>query len=226
MKNPTDPNLLLLEAVAEALNPLLDELVLVGGCVIGLLITDRAQPLIRATDDVDLITEIATYADYVQLGQKLRELGFTEGDITCRWIKASLQIDIIPKDEKILGFTNRWYELATQTSVEHILQNGRKIRHATAPLFVATKLVSFHQRGQGNYQHHDMEDIVTIINSRIELGIEINQSPSELRNYIRDEFGLLLSNADFTNTLPGHIRPQPPQRTEIIIERMRKITKL
>ena len=103
MKNPVDPNLLLLEAVAEALQPLLDELVLVGGCVIGLLITDRAQPLIRATDDVDLITEIATYADYVQLGQKLREMGFTEGDITCRWIKASLQIDIIPKDEKILG---------------------------------------------------------------------------------------------------------------------------
>ena len=223
MKNPVDPNLLLLEAVAEALNPLLDELVLIGGCVIGLLITDRAQPLIRATDDVDLITEIATYADYVKLGQKLRELGFTEGDITCRWIKGSLQIDIMPKDEKILGFTNRWYELATQTSIEHILQNGRKIRHVTAPLFVATKLVSFHQRGQGNYQHHDMEDIVTIINSRIELGTEINQSPSELRDYIRDEFGLLLSNTDFTNTLPGHIRPQPPQRTEIIIERMRKI---
>ena len=224
MKNPTDPNLLLLEAVAEALNPLLDELVLVGGCVIGLLITDRAQPLIRATDDVDLITEIASYADYVKLGQKLRELGFVEGDITCRWNKDSLQIDIMPKDEKVLGFANRWYGLATQTSVEHILQNGRKIRHATAPLFVATKLVSFHQRGQGNYQHHDMEDIVTIVNSRIALADEIEKQPHEVRDFIKYEFELLLSNIDFTNTLPGHIRPQPPQRIEIIIQRMRKIS--
>lgn len=223
MTHPTDPNLLLLEAVADALHPLLDELVLVGGCVIGLLTTDAVQQAIRTTEDVDLITEITTYSNYVQLSQRLNELGFIEGNITCRWFKGSLQIDIMPKDERILGFTNVWYDLATRRSAEHTLRNGRKIRHATAPLFIATKLVSFQQRGRNNFQHHDMEDIVTIINSRQELAEEIKESPQELQDFIRDEFDLLLSNTEFTNTLPGHIRPQPPQRTEVIIERMRKI---
>lgn len=223
MNTTIDPNSLLLEAVADALQPILDELVLVGGCVIGLLVTDRAQPEIRTTEDVDLITEITTYANYLQLSQKLKELGFKEGDITCRWVKANLLIDIMPKDEKILGFTNVWYELATQESVERMLPSGKKIRHVTAPLFIATKLISFQDRGSNNYQHHDIEDIVTVINSRVELAEEIQNGPTDVRAFIKDEFELMLANIDFTNTLSGHIRPQPPQRGEVIIERMRKI---
>ena len=160
------------------------------------------------------------------LSEKLHKLGFTEGDNTCRWVKASLQIDIMPKDEKILGFTNRWYELAARSSVDQVLPNGRKIRHVTAPLFIATKLVSFHQRGRGDYQHHDMEDIVTIINSRVELADEIKESPQELQDFIKSEFDQMLANTEFADTLPGHIRPQPSQRTEIIIERMRVIVRI
>jgi hypothetical protein len=40
--NPADPNLPLLESVAQALGPLCDRFVFVGGCATGLLVTDRA----------------------------------------------------------------------------------------------------------------------------------------------------------------------------------------
>lgn len=52
-----NPNLSLLEAAVKLLEPLLDDLVFVGGCATGLLITDPAAVGIRATNDVDAITE-------------------------------------------------------------------------------------------------------------------------------------------------------------------------
>jgi hypothetical protein len=46
-----DPNLHLLEAAARLLQPLLEELVFVGGCATGLLITDPAAVGIRPTKE-------------------------------------------------------------------------------------------------------------------------------------------------------------------------------
>ena len=49
-----DPNLERVELVATALGPLRDELVFVGGCAAGLLMSDPGATPIRATIDVDL----------------------------------------------------------------------------------------------------------------------------------------------------------------------------
>jgi len=58
-------NLDMLVQAARLLQPLLDELVFVGGCTTALLITDKAAADIRPTYDVDAIAEITSYADYV-----------------------------------------------------------------------------------------------------------------------------------------------------------------
>jgi hypothetical protein len=50
-----DPNLPLLILVADALGDLCEELVFVGGCAAGLLLTDSAAGAVRATQDVDAI---------------------------------------------------------------------------------------------------------------------------------------------------------------------------
>jgi hypothetical protein len=50
--------------MAARLKPLLPEIVFVGGCTTGVLITDPAAAPVRATDDVDVIVEIASYAAY------------------------------------------------------------------------------------------------------------------------------------------------------------------
>jgi hypothetical protein len=50
-----DPNLERVELVATALGPLRDELVFVGGCAVGLLMSDPGATPIRATIDVDLV---------------------------------------------------------------------------------------------------------------------------------------------------------------------------
>ena len=86
-----DPNLKQLIAAAVALRPMLGELVFVGGCVTGLLITDEAAADPRGTLGVDAIAEISSYAQYAEFGERLRALGFTEdgseGAPLCRWIQ-------------------------------------------------------------------------------------------------------------------------------------------
>ena len=59
-----NPNLELLTDAAKLLEPLLRELVFVGGCATALLITDKAAADVRPTFDVDAIAEITSYAGY------------------------------------------------------------------------------------------------------------------------------------------------------------------
>ena len=49
-----DPNLSKIELIATALGPLRDRLVFVGGCAVGLLITDADAAPLRVTFHVDL----------------------------------------------------------------------------------------------------------------------------------------------------------------------------
>jgi len=72
--NNNDPNIQSLELAALHLEPILTELVLVGGCAVGLLITDLARPPIRYTIDVDLLTEVTPLANYYALCEKLKTL--------------------------------------------------------------------------------------------------------------------------------------------------------
>jgi hypothetical protein len=68
-----NPNLKILEFAVERLGELTNEMVFLGGCATGLLMTDVAAPPIRATQDVDVITEVATLAEYHRLSERLHE---------------------------------------------------------------------------------------------------------------------------------------------------------
>jgi hypothetical protein len=57
MSRVQNPNLEILTTAVEQLGELVDELVFLGGCATGLLITDPAAPPIRITRDVDAIVQ-------------------------------------------------------------------------------------------------------------------------------------------------------------------------
>jgi predicted nucleotidyltransferase len=218
-----DPNIVSVELVARALGSLADDLVLVGGCAVGLLITDAAGPPIRATQDVDLVAEVATLGDYYKLSDQLKERGFHEnGDIICRWCKGPLMIDVMPT-KAILGFANSWYPLAIQDARQYRFQDGQAINVISAPLFVATKLESFNGRGNGDYGHHDIEDIISLVDGRPELGREIEQCDEVVRAFVRQEIDDLLADAAFVEQLPWHLHPDQASqaRLSLIIERLR-----
>ena len=72
-----NPNLELLTDAAKLLEPLLGELVFVGGCATALLITDKAAADVRPTFDVDAIAEITSYAGYDTFFGKTQKARFS-----------------------------------------------------------------------------------------------------------------------------------------------------
>src|SRR5437763_3130430 len=198
-------NLELLTTVARLLRPLLDELVFVGGCTTALLITDPTAAEVRPTYDVDSIAEIRSYAEYAAFSARLRQLRFiedqTEGAPICRWAYGEIRLDVMPTDERILGFSNRWYKLAIASSQRLQLEEGLIIRVVTAPLFLGTKLEAFKGRGKNDYfASHDLEDIIAVIDGRPSLLDAVGHAPKDLKVYIPHDIHRLMERPEFKNT--------------------------
>lgn len=73
----SNPNLVILELVAHALGPVCDDVVFVGGCATGLLLTQARPDRIRITEDVDIIAQALTARDYHAIEDKVRACGFS-----------------------------------------------------------------------------------------------------------------------------------------------------
>lgn len=162
--NPNDPNLPLLESVARALGPLCERLVFVGGCAAGLLSTDTAAGPARVTRDVDAIVEVLSLSEYHELERDLESAGFKHDSRSdapvCRWLLDACVLDLMPTDEKILGFSNRWYTEAIKTATLVALPGGMHINLISPASFFGTKLEAFADRGNSDYRaSHDLEDM-------------------------------------------------------------------
>ena len=211
--NPNDPNVVLLEVVAERLGAdLRDKLVFIGGAVVGLLITDPAMPAIRPTEDVDLVTHVVALPDFHAIEGELIARGFVHdmrpGAPICRWRVGEVVVDVMPTDEAILGFSNRWYPFAVATAGYIALPSAVKIRLVLPPVFVATKLEAFAGRGNNDFLFsHDLGDLIAIVDGRESLIAECQTSDERLKSYLRDWFATLLNNPAFIQALPGHLPP-------------------
>lgn len=216
----TNRNLELLTGVARLLRPMLSELVFVGGCTTTLLITDTAAAEVRPTYDVDAIAEITSYADYEKFSERLRQLGFaadqSEGAPICRWAHGDMRLDVMPIDENILGFSNRWYRPAMETSQTVQLADNLTIRAVTAPFFLGTKLEAFKGRGRSDYfASHDLEDVIAVIDGRPSLWGEVQQAPQELKGYVAHHIQELIGRQDFIDALPGYLLPDPANQARL-----------
>lgn len=192
-------NLERLQFVATALEELKNIVVFVGGATTELYVTDPAATEIRTTKDVDCVIKLTNYAEFDNIESLLRRKGFqndTSPDAPiCRWIYQDEKIDIMPDNEKIVGFSNRWYSDAVKYKVSRKLPNGIIIHILPITLFVATKLEALKGRGGIDYRlSHDFEDIIYIINNCPEFvdnyKSEVNK---ELKNYLKTEFCNLIS---------------------------------
>jgi predicted nucleotidyltransferase len=222
-----DPNIVAVARVAAALGPLMDELVLVGGCAVGLLITDHAISPIRATVDVDLVAEVASLAGYYELGDRLKQVGFAEyGDPTCRWVSGPMLIDVVPTQDTPLSPTNPWYASAARNALDVTLATGQPIRLIAAPYFLATKLVAFRDRGKGDYMHHDMEDIITIVNGRPEVVAEVNASEPDVKAFLQEEFEDLILDSRFVEQLEWFFDPDGASQARVptVLGRLRQLS--
>ena len=140
----------------------------------------------------------------------------------CRWRKGELILDVMSTTDVLGHSVNRWYAKAVKASLLRRLPGGEVINVISAPFFIATKLESFNSRGNGSYLHHDMEDILNVIDGREELLAELDPVSAELQNFIRGEIHGSLADQTFIDQLEWIF---PDGRSEIVIRRLRSIAR-
>lgn len=228
-----DPNVQQVDIVANALGDLREELILVGGCAVGLLIDSATAPPPRVTYDVDLIAEVATLRDYHALEQSLVSRGFARDRSPdapiCRWIVGGVKVDLVPTTDAVLGFSNRWYALARATATRYILPSGVGIHVISAPAFIATKLDAFDTRGGADMMaSHDFEDIINLVEGRSTLVDDVRNTAPPLRSFVVGRLAEILVDEHFRNTLPGLITPDElhAQRVAAVLARLAEVAAL
>lgn len=233
MINNKDINIRMIIHVAKRLGDLRDKVVFVGGCATGMFITDPTMPEIRATQDVDVIVEVTSRMEYYRLEEELRSRGFkqdmSENAPICRWLVDLIKVDIMPTQDDILGFSNRWYLPAIKHAERIELENDLTIRLVSPPYFLATKIEAFNGRGGGDYMaSHDMEDIITIMDGRPEIISEIRSALDDLKDFLSRTFRIFLVNDEFIDSIPGHLSPDRASqaRLPLLIKRLEKIAEM
>jgi len=166
----------------------------------------------------------------VRFSERLRSLGFSEdasaGAPPCRWRQGPAVLDVMPLEPGILGFSNRWYRDAMNTAIIFALEPELEARVISAPLFLATKLEAFKGRGRGDYiASHDLEDVIAVIDGRIELMDEVSSSVKSVRAYLSAELRGLLKQGRFLDALPAHLPPDSASqsRLPLLLKRIRRL---
>jgi len=224
-----------LETAATLLGPLLGEVVFVGGATVHLWITEPGAPPTRATEDVDVVCEVASRVKYHRLGDRLRDRGLQEAvgaPVICRWSSADPQLvlDVMPTDPDILGFSNPWYEEAISSAVTVTLESGAEIRAAAPAALVATKLCAWKGRGGGDLLRSlDIHDVITLLDGRPELVDEIQGAPFALRAYVKGELAELQAERDFDYAIEGATASYGPvgiDRANLVHERLDRLVSM
>lgn len=189
MANPQIENL---ERVATLLANIPTRFIFTGGATIVLYVDEIVQDELRPTLDVDCVVEVYSMAEYYKLTKQLRNIGLEESTAKnapiCRWQYNDLIIDIMPCDDAILGFTNRWYSEAINNCIRHILPNGQAIE-IFAPLYLlASKVEAFKGRGKDLRLSKDIEDIIILLDSCSDIENEFIKANQEIQEFLKTWF--------------------------------------
>ena len=172
-----------------------------GGAIVGLLVDHPELVDFRPTKDVDILVEVASRIEYGRLGEKLRTLGLkydtSKGAPLYRWIvNKAVKLDVLPLDATILGFSSEWFEEAWQHP-QLITVEELTIETISLVYLIASKLAAFTNRGnQDFWMSHDLEDLITVIDGRENIGEEILHSKADVREYISKKLREYLSDSD------------------------------
>ncbi|MCF2486669.1 nucleotidyl transferase AbiEii/AbiGii toxin family protein [Dyadobacter sp. CY347] len=213
-------NIVRLKIVYNALEEMAGEFVFVGGATVSLY-ADRVAEEMRPTDDVDILTEILNYADYARIEEKLRSKGFSndaESGIICRYKAKGVIIDVMPTDDKILGFSNKWYPDGYSTAIRYALDDKHIIKIFQPEYFLASKLEAFKNRGNNDGRTStDFEDIVYILNNRSSIWKEFNNASPKVKSYLQTEFSMLLENKYIDEWISANLEFSEQKRVGYII---------
>lgn len=117
-----------------------------------------------------------------------------------------LILDVMPLDEAILGFSNRWYSYALASATARTLEPTLDVRIASAAAFLAMKWEAFGRRGAADpMSSHDLEDMIRVVAGRVEIIEEVRAAPDEVRQFINAQTNAFLATAAAADVLEGNL---------------------
>jgi hypothetical protein len=220
-----------IEIVASALGELKGRSFLTGGVSIPFYITDPLEEPPRATLDIDVAIEVYSAVEFRNVVEaRLRDQGFvndtTQGAPICRWKWDEIIVDIMPIEESVLGFTNPWFQAGIDHMMPITVTEKCSWRVLSAPFALAAKLEAFWSRGAADPgSSHDLEDILTIVNGRLEVVIEVGNAPEACQRYVAESFNNILTEQRLLEVLSFHMPygQVGQQRLSVVLDRMRQI---
>lgn len=212
-----------IKAVANALGPLRDQVVFLGGAAVSLY-ANRQVPEIRPTDDVDILVEILHYGAWEDLETRLRNLGFqhdTESNIICRFRVHGIVVDVLPTSGAVFGFTNRWYQPGFHAALDYEIDPHLTIKILPGPYFLATKIEAFNSRGNSDGRtSQDFEDLIFILENRSSIWWEMENADADVKDYLRKSFSTFLKVPYLEEWIDGHVERGYPNATKEIVGRL------
>lgn len=211
--------------VAKALKEFKDQIVFVGGAVVSLYVDEPTEE-IRQTDDIDVTINLVNYASWVQMQERLAQLGFSpdpEGHAICSYLYKGISVDIMPSEDGPIGPANKWYKVGFKNLwIQEI--EALTITTLSAPCFLATKFEAFNNRGTDYRLSHDFEDIIYVLDNRSTIVAEILKETINIQNFLKEELFKIYLNPSFEEIISCHVPPMiHDERLPIIKEKIEKI---
>jgi predicted nucleotidyltransferase len=217
-------NIVRLKVVAKGLASLSNKIVFVGGAVVDLYADDPARGEVRPTDDIDVVIEILNMAAYAELEEQLQKIGFKHdimSDVICRYQFHDITVDIMPNDDKILGFTNLWYRAGLLHTVDFALDDSIDIQIFAVPYYIATKIEALKSERHGkDYRwNSDFEDIIYVFDNRSTILDEIRTANVDVKLYLQKELFVLLNRPFIEEEIAANL-----ERANMIFRRDKILT--
>ena len=163
---------------------------------------------------MDVVIELASYAELHLLEEKLRSLGFANdasSGVICRYRFSGITVDIMPVSPDILGFSNQWYPEGFALA-ETIVLEDVPVKLFTLPYFLASKLEAFKSRGELDFRYSsDFEDIVYVLENNPDWPQQLHNLQGGIRTYLQQTLKGLLQNPDFEEGLYAHLERSSAQ---------------
>lgn len=215
-------SLRMIEIIARGLDELNEHVAFVGGAVAGVYADDPASEDARPTTDVDCVLKLGILNDQYALEEALRKRHFQhdiESGVICRWIYLGITVDIMPDDERILGFSNRWYRKGMENRIRYVLSNQQTIYIFPVTYYLATKLEAIASRGGSDLRFsHDFEDFVFVLNGCTNIENELrNITDNELQIYLTNKFRELRENPNIEECINCALPIGEEERCEYIL---------
>jgi predicted nucleotidyltransferase len=213
--------------IANALGPLNEHVVYVGGAVVSLYINDASSEDVRPTGDIDITMEIASVGALEAIREDLIHKGFyqsSEDHVICRFRFEDIKVDVMAT--KAVGWApaNPWFAPGYKQLITFDV-DGLTIKCLSLPYYLASKLTAFYDRGSKDPRtSKDFEDIVYLLNYTTNLVEQIQNANQEVRDYLIKSFADVLSDSVKQVAILGNLFYEDQEhRYQKIIKKLNQI---